>query len=292
MGEGQETTGVAPLARSLEEALPGSLVFVDRRGDVIPPRRARLQAALASGTRAGLGTVMVIVCASLFGWVGAVVGSAYLTFGLWNLVEGRRAARAWRLLASDPAAAEAILLPLARGRWRPEWIRAGAHAALGHVAAMRGDAESALSHYRAAVASHARTGGAKRVHGLIARHGEVFALVNLGRVGEARATLNALGPLPTGDYLRFQRWACELYVCFGEGRHDIDPDDLHARSLAALRLSSGGTLVALCAWAHAAIGDHDQAAHLLAEAGERSDAELLTRTCPKLRAWMTAYGGG
>jgi hypothetical protein len=285
----ESSTALAPLARTLEEALPGSMVFVNGRGDVISPANARMRQLLGYSSSAAVGAFLVGFCTSLFGWEGAAASSAYLAYGLWNLREGRRAARAWRLIAGNPTQAEAILSPLSRGRWRPSWVRAGAHAALAHLAVLRGDDESALTHYRAALAAYARGANGGRAQARTARHGEIFALVNLGRVGEARATLNALGPLPAGNYLRFQRWSCELYVCFAEGQHAIDADELHQRSRAALRLSSGGALIALCAWAHAHLGDHDQAAHLLAEARERADSAQIARRTPKLDAWMTSY---
>lgn len=283
------TTALLPPARSLEEALPGSLVFLNHRGNVIPPRRARLQQAVAYSSRAVMGTLVVGFCVSLFGWAGALFSSAYLVFGFWNLREGLRASRAWRLMASDPAQAESLLESLTRGRWRASWVRARAHAGLAQAAILRGDAAAALEHYRAAALYHDKSDQRGGAHARIARHGQVFALVNLGRVAEARAVLSALGPVPSGDYLRIQRWTCELYVCFAEGAHAIEPDELHQRSRAALRLSAGGMLVALCAWAHAQYGDHDQAAHLLAEVGERANPDQLAAFCPRLDHWMTAY---
>jgi len=278
----------APIARSLAEALPGSMVFVDGRGQVVSPGRARLQAALGYSTRAVIGALLVGYCGALFGWAGAAAGSVYLGYGLWNLHEWSRTMRAWRILVSDPAQAQTILTRLTRGRWRPGWVRAGAHAGLAEIAVRRGDAASALAHYRAALAVYRKTMGGGRVHARAARHGEVIALCNLGRVNEARAAFAALGPLPGGDYLRLSWWMCELYVCLVEGGHAIDPNDLHERSRAALGLSSGGALVALCAWAHAVIGHDDQAEHLLAEARERSDEAELARRFPHLHTWMLA----
>src|SRR4029077_16918505 len=125
------------------------------------------------------GAFLVGFCTSLFGWAGAAASSAYLAYGLWNLHEGRRAARAGRRIAGSPAQAEAILSPLARGRWHPSWVRAGAHAALAHLAVLRGDDESALTHYRAALAGYARGAHGGRALARTARHGEIFALVNL-----------------------------------------------------------------------------------------------------------------
>src|SRR5215831_17751262 len=118
---------MAPVARSLEEALPGSVVFLNGRGDVISPARARWQLAAAASSRAALGLLVVGFCSSLFGWAGAAAGSAYLAFGMWNLREGLRAARAWRLIATDPSQAETQLAALARGHWRVSWVRARAH---------------------------------------------------------------------------------------------------------------------------------------------------------------------
>jgi tetratricopeptide (TPR) repeat protein len=288
---GSATTAVTPVARSLEEAVPGSMMFVNDRGDVISSRRVRWQMAAAGFYHAAIGALLVGFGVSLFGWAGSAAGSAYLAFGLWNLRERLRAARAARLIAIDPSRAETQLAALARGRWRVSRVRAYAYFGLAHVAMRRGDAAAALEHYRTAIVYYAKSDDEAGVHAQFARHGQVIALVNLDRVADARAALAALGPLPSGNALRIHRWMSELYVCFGEGFHALGPDDLHERSREALRLSSAGMLVALCAWAHAQRGDHDQARHLVAEVGERADLAQLPLVCPKLHAWMTAYAG-
>jgi hypothetical protein len=119
---------------------------------------------------------------------------------------------------------------------------------------------------------------------------EVTTLVNLGRTGEARQRLEQLrGHLPDGNYLRLQFWVAELYVCFAEGEHRFDADQLHERARTALGITGAASLLGLCAWAHYTSGDHDQAWHLLSEALDRRPGQLIDRLLPKLHAWMEAH---
>jgi hypothetical protein len=73
-----------------------------------------------------------------------------------------------------------------------------------------------------------------------------------------------------------------------EGHCPLSEDDIHARAIVALRITTAGPLIALLAWAHRENGDDDQAWHLLREAYDREHTPGLTAAQPRLWAWMEA----
>jgi hypothetical protein len=187
--------------------------------------------------------------------------------------------------------AEALLGEVGKSWPRPKSARALIEQNLAAIAGRRGDFEGALTHQRAAMQLYARAG--RRGRSAMARlveYAEITTLVNLGRVGEARHRLDErLANPPRGNYLKLQAWVAELYVCLAEGEHRLDGDQLHERARSALQITGAAALLGLCAWAHYQIGDPDQGAHLLAEAFDRRDGQLIERLLPKLHTWMEEH---
>src|SRR5690606_37320985 len=124
------------------------------------------------------------------------------------------------------------------------------------------------------------------VQARVARYSEVYLLVNVGRLDEARAKLEELGPVPEGEYYRISHWGAELYLALAEGTHTIDEDELHRRAKDALAITSAAGLLGLLAWAFDQQGDGEMAALLLDEARDRHPGQKLSGPMPLLEAWM------
>lgn len=281
------------LASSLENAQPRTFVHIDARGQVRSPARYRAIEAASYGAVGGVVLGVTVVYGALLGMPGVAVGAAVgLWFG-WLLRRGRLLQKATLLLAHDRLDEAEVLLNRVLTSWpRPRALRALAEQNLGAVCARRGDFEGALTHQRAAMSIYA-TSSRRRRNSPMARlveYAEVSTLVNLGRVGEARQRLEQRRDhVPPGNYLKLQFWVAELYVCLAEGEHRLTADDLHERARTALGITGAAALLGLCAWAHAASGDTDQAWHLLRESLDRRHGQLIDRLLPKLHAWMEAH---
>ncbi len=291
------------LARSLESAKPGTLVYIDRQGQVRSPRRYRLLEAISYGAVSGLVASTTAIYGALLGLPGVLFG---LGLGLWFGLAVRRRillGRASLLITHERFdEAEALLLKLRTSFRAPAAARALAEQNLGAIAARRGDFAGALERQRAALKLYARgglwggggVGGGKNkaprsAMAALAGLSEIMTLVNLDRTGEAQARLDQLRPaVPSGNYLQLQLWTTELYVAFSQGQHAFDDDALHLRARTALQVTAASALLGLLAWAHARAGDPDQALHLLSEALDRRSGQLIDRLMPKLHRWMEA----
>ena len=274
------------LADSIEVARRGQLLHVDERGHVRSPARYRLLTALAYGYSGALATLGATFCAGVFGpaW-GAAAAVLFGGSFVVGVHRRRQTTRAAGLIAEGRLVeAEATCRELLSSRLSSRELRAGAHQNLAVVASRRGDFEEALVHTRAAI--RLRHSALRRSVQLeLLAYLELMLLVNLGRVGEARARLTARGAIPDGDYLRMLHWTADLAVQFAEGRVALDEEDLWERGRAALRITGAANLLALCAWAYARQGEAEMAVHLLAEAADRADVETAIGF-PRLWAWV------
>jgi hypothetical protein len=292
---GQALVKVAPvprlvLAKDLAAATPRSFVHIDRHGQVRSPARFRAIEAASYGLLAAITLSVTITYGMAFGAPGLIFGAAIaLLFGR-AIRRARRLQAAARLIINDRVEeAEVILGDLLRSRRLPRRLRALAEQNLAACHLRRGRFDEALVHQRLAIGHHARW-GRHSPFARIVQYGELLTLVNLGRVAEARALFGQRHPtVPDGDYLRVHHWIAELYVCFAEGGHAIDQDELHARARTALGITSAAALLALLAWAHHVAGDVDQAWHLLRESVDRRDGMPIERTMPRLHAWIEAH---
>jgi tetratricopeptide (TPR) repeat protein len=282
--------GSAPelrLARSLEDAGRGTFVHIDGSGQVRSPARYRAMTGMAYGLSGAVVVAATAFYVSAFGPLGALVG---LVFGgaYWlGLSRGRRMTRAAALIQADRLEeAEALCNQTLGGRLVPRRLRAVAHQNLAAVAARRGDFEGALGEVRKAIKLR-HSSLRKSVYLDVLAYVEIALLVNLGRVGEARARLDSRGKAPDGNYLRVQHWTVDLYVQFAEGRLAIEEDALWERSQAALQITGAAQLLALCSWGYAQLRDEDMSNHLLEQAIDRAEANLAQRV-PTLWAWVQA----
>lgn len=278
------------MARSLAEARPKTFVHVDAQGNVRSPARYRALQAASYGAAGAIVTGVTVVYGALLGVPGVAIGLGLGAYVGWHIRRGFRLQKATRLLVHDRLdEAEALLRDVLSGFRVPRSVRALAEQNLASVYVRRGDYEEALKHQRAAMTLYAR----RRKRSLFSHtvdYAEITTLVNLGRVGEARQRLEQKhGVVPAGDYLRLQYWTAELYVCLAEGEHRLPPDELHERAKTALGITGATALLGLASWAHAQLGDRDQAWHLLREAYDRQSGSGLPRALPRLWEWMEAH---
>jgi hypothetical protein len=273
------------LARTLEEAGPGTLVYLDGEGQVRSPTHARAMSALSYGAAGAIVAAATAFYLAAFGPLGALAGVA-LGGALWLRVSrNKRMVRAVTLIQADQLdEAEVLCRRTLSGRLVPRQLRAVAHQNLSAIATRRGDFETALGELRKAI--RLRHSVLRRSVMLdVLAYLEIALLVNLGRVGEARARLDGRGAAPEGNYLRVQHWTADLYVQFAEGRLALDEDQLWERSHAALQITGAAQLLALCAWGYAERRDAEMSSHLLEQAVDRAE-QGMDKRAPLLWRWV------
>jgi tetratricopeptide (TPR) repeat protein len=279
------------LARNLEEAPRGSLVYVDRKGKVRSPARYRALMATSYGLLVATVGGASALWISMIGVVpGLALGLGFTGWAAWMLRSNFQLRTGMQLLLSERMD-EAIphFERASRARFTPGVSKALAMQNLGAAYAWKGELETALRYQRRAIKQYGRSRSGKRLHAKLVRYAEISTLANLDRAEDARQRFESL-PVPgdDSDYLRVLHWGAELQVCMAEGHCPLSEDDIHARAIVALRITTAGPLIALLAWAHRENGDDDQAWHLLREAYDREHTPGLTAAQPRLWAWMEA----
>jgi hypothetical protein len=270
----------------VERPHPGRF-WIDANGQAISPARARFQMALHYFFY-GVGGVFLVGMGTMAGGVlGGVLGAGAAAAMIathdrpWVF-----RARLYRLLGAERHDdAEALCRRLLARRRASPLMRSLGHRGLAYLRLRVGDFAGALEEYRSAVELReswpADFGPFERAT-LV--YGEVLALVNLGRVAEARTRL-ATVPMPRRDYLRIQHWIADLFVQLGEGRVSIPEEELWQRARTGLAVLASGALVPLCGWAFEQLGDREMAEHLREVALDRG-ARGLERAAPALHRWL------
>jgi hypothetical protein len=276
------------LPERIEEVHPRALLYVDRAGNVRRPTalaRARAQ-LLANGTwwaplagglaYFGLGSAGLPLLVA--GFVGGVVMKLrtdvwrQLNVAAWLRAQGNlERARMTATTARDSGVAS-------------RRQRSFAERLLANIAAVDGRHADQLAH-AAAARKLGRPTDRPALWALLAAE-ETIALVNLGRVAEARARLAEVHS-SDGDLVRLVGWVAELYVCHAEGKHTLLPAELEERVRGAMPVPTAAALLALCAWGYERLGDVARAQELLREAFKRSAEAYFDRKLPRLHAWMT-----
>ncbi|MBK7535501.1 MAG: hypothetical protein IPI49_09085 [Myxococcales bacterium] len=272
------------IARSLDRARKGQLLYVGNDGEVRSPEALRTRNVVAYGLVGGVTASGVVLAAMTF----PPIIPLYLALG------GRFAASAHairRLNESsaalgrgEPEAARLSAEPVARAWWLPRHVRALAEIRVAAALALEGNAEAALTRLRQGRAKLA----AKSVQQRSSRFTEVHLLTQLGRLDEARATLHELGDVPTGEVLRVAHWLAELHLACAEGKHTLTEPELHERARKGLAMTAGRDLLQLCAWGYAQLGDREQVEFLLGEALDREGSSQLEITMPSLARWLAS----
>ena len=279
-------SGRLPVARSLSEATPRTLVSLDSRGQVRSPVRRAVERGAAYGAL-GLMASMTLVSASLGDPLGMTIGLTATAMWAHGVVVARWLERASSLMIHGHLdQSETLLRRCLQPPWGSHSVRAHAHLRLAGVATRRGDHHSALADSQAAIALFEEERPRQVQFLQVARYQEIRSLVSAGRLADARVKLEEMGAVPGGDYLRMQHHVSELYVALADGRMPFADQPLWERTHMALQLSAAAPLLALCAWGYFKLGEIDMAWHLLQTAYDRVDGEPLDKMMPLLWRWM------
>jgi tetratricopeptide (TPR) repeat protein len=274
------------MAPSLEQATVRSLLYVDRRGQVRSPDEYRTANTLYYGAVAALVVGLDALAWLAYGTTGlGAAGVLTVLFGR-QLLATRRLQRAVSLMVAGRLdEAEAMLARVRRGFLIPTHFKARADQGLARVSMLRGRYDEALARQESALGLlEGRRSSTRRT----LEYARMVTLVNLRRTEEARRRLEELPRMLEGDYLRFVRAATELYIAFGEGRHELPAAYLREQADIALGIPTARALLGLLAWAEAEAGRRADAARLLAAAREREGDDLVRSAYPLLAAWMDA----
>jgi hypothetical protein len=262
------------IARRLNEAGKGQLVYVGRDGEVKDPDGVRNRQLAAYVVFGGIMAIGVSLAATslpvLIPFYAALCGRV-----VGHVRAVRRVNQASVALSNgDASGGRALAEPITRAWWAPGRVRA--------LAELRVAIAERLRHARARLSP-------RLVQYQFSYYTEINLLIALGRVKEARVVLDARGGVPTGEVLRFSHWLAEMHLGIAEGRLDIDDTELHERMRKGLSMTTGRELLLLCAWAYAQRGEHDEARFAWRHAMQREGVARIDVTMPRLVAWMTDY---
>lgn len=273
------------IARDLDKAGKGQLVYVGRDGEVKDPagvRNRQLAAYLAFGGITAAGVALAATSFPLLIPFYAALGSRFV--GTVRAVKRVNEASV-ALSNGDAAAGRALAEPVARAWWAPARVRALAELRVAIADALDGHGEQALERVR-----QARTRLSPRlIQYQFSYYTEINLLTALGRTKEARVVLDARGGVPAGEVLKLSYWIAEMHLGIAEGKLEIEDTELHDRMRKGLSMTAGRDLLLLCAWAYAQRGEHDDARFAWRQAMEREGSQRLEIAMPKLAAWMTEY---
>lgn len=271
------------IARSLDRARKGQLLYVGNDGEVRSPESLRARNVLAYGLIGGVTVSGIALAAMTFPPIiplYVVLGGRFAASA--NAIQRLNTASA-ALGRGDAKAALDAALPVAKAWWLPRHVRALADIRVAAALAIEGKAEEALARLRR---GRGQLSG-RSVQHRSSRFTEVHLLVQLGKLEEARAVLAELGAAPPGEVLKVAHWLAELHLACAEGKHQLDEQALHERARKGLAMTAGRDLLQLCAWGYAQLDDKEQVEFLLGEALDREGSSHLAVTMPSLHRWLT-----
>jgi len=273
------------IARDLDKAGKGQLVYVGRDGEVKDPagvRNRQLAVFVAFGGITAAGVALAAVSFPLLIPFYAALGSRFI--GQIRAVKRVNQASV-ALSNGDAATGRALAEPVARAWWAPGRVRALAELRVAIADALDGHGEQALERVR-----RARTRLSPRlIQYQFSYYTEINLLTALGRTKEAHVVLDARGEVPAGEVLRLSYWIAQMHLGIADGKLGLDDTELHDRMRKGLAMTAGRDLLLLCAWAYAQRGEHDEAQFAWRHAMQREGSQRLDVAMPKLAAWMTEY---
>jgi len=273
------------IARDLDKAGKGQLVYVGRDGEVKDPasvRNRQLAVFVAFGGITVAGVALAAVSFPLLIPFYAALGSRFI--GQIRAVKRVNQASV-ALSNGDSAAGRALAEPVARAWWAPGRVRALAELRVAIADALDGHGEQALDRVRRARARLSP----RLIQYQFSYYTEINLLTALGRTKEAQIVLDSRGEVPAGEVLRLSYWIAQMHLGITEGKLEIDDTELHDRMRKGLAMTAGRDLLLLCAWAYAQRGEHDEARFAWRHAMEREGSQRLDVAMPKLAAWMVEY---
>ena len=276
------------IARDLDKAGKGQLVYVGRDGEVKNPSDVRNRQVIAYVAFGGITAAGVALAASSF----PLLIPFYLLLGgrfIGTVRAVRRVNEASVALSNgDAATGRELAEPVSRSWWAPGRVRALAELRVAIADALDGRGEQALDRVR-----HARAKLSPRlIQHQFSYYTEINLLTALGRLKEARNVLEARGGVPHGEVLKLSYWIAQMHLMVAEGtikETDLDETELHDRMRKGLSMTAGRDLLLLCAWAHAYRTEHDDARFSWRQAMDREGSQRLEIAMPKLAEWMTTY---
>jgi len=277
------------IARDLDKAGKGQLVYVGRDGEVRDPagvRNKQVAAYIAFGGITAAGVALAAASFPVLIPLYAVLGGRFL--GTINAVKKVNQASV-ALSNGDAATGRALAEPVTRAWWVPGRVRALAELRVAIADALDGHGEVALEKVRKARVKLSP----RLVQHQFSYYTEINLLSALGRTKEARNLLESRGPIPTGEVLRLSYWIAQMHLWVAEGvapkLDKFDDTELHDRMRKGLSMTAGRDLLLLCAWVYAQRGEHDDARFVYRQAMDREGSQRLEVAMPKLAEWMTAY---
>jgi hypothetical protein len=288
----KEPVALVPLrpmiARDLDRAGKGQLVYVGRDGEVKDPAGVRNRQIAAYVAFGGITAAGVALAASSF----PLLIPFYLVLGgrfVGTVRAVKRVNEASVALSNgDATAGRALAEPVSRAWWAPGRVRALAELRVAIADALDGKGEQALERVRRARAKLSP----RLIQHQFSYYTEINLLIALGRAKEARHILESRGGIPAGEVLRLSYWIAQMHLGLAEGSIPtavIDESELHDRMRKGLSMTAGRDLLLLCAWLHAQRGDHDEAKFAWRQAMEREGSQRLEIAMPRLAAWMVEY---
>jgi hypothetical protein len=273
------------IARDLDKAGKGQLVYVGRDGEVRDPagvRNRQFAVFLAFGGLTMAGVALAAASFPLLIPFYAALGSRFI--GQVRAVKRVNQASV-ALSNGDSATGRALAEPVARAWWAPSRVRALAELRVAIADALDGHGEQALDRVRRARAKLSP----RLIQYQFSYYTEINLLTALGRTKEARVMLDARGGVPAGEVLRLSYWIAEMHLGIAEGKLELDDTELHDRMRKGLAMTAGRDLLLLCAWAYAQRDEHDEARFAWRHAMEREGSQRLEVAMPKLAAWIAEY---
>lgn len=273
------------IARDLDKAGKGQLVYVGRDGEVKDPAGVRSRQMAAYLAFGGITAAGVALAASSF----PLLIPFYLALG-GRFIGTVRAVKkvneaSVALSNGDALAGRALAEPVSRAWWAPGRVRALAELRVAIADALDGKGEQALDRVRKARSKLSP----RLIQHQFSYYTEINLLTSLGRTKEARIILDARGGVPQGEVLKLSYWIAEMHLGIAEGKLEIEESELYDRMRKGLSMTAGRDLLLLCAWAYAARGDHDEAKFAWRQARDREGSHRLDIAMPKLAEWMAAY---
>lgn len=279
------------IARDLDKAGKGQLVYVGRDGEVKDPKGVRNRQVAAYVAFGGITVAGVALAATAF----PLLIPFYLALG-GRFIGTVRAVQkvneaSVALSNGDSLEGRALAEPVAKAWWAPGRVRALAELRVAIADALEGKGEAALERVR-----RARSKLSPRlIQHQFSYYTEINLLTALGRTKEARVVLDARGPIPTGEVLKLSYWIAQMHLFVAEGNapttgpNALEDAELYDRMRKGLSMTAGRDLLLLCAWVYAQRGEHDEAAFAWKQAKDREGSQRLEVAMPKLAEWMKAY---
>ena len=277
------------IARDLDKAGKGQLVYVGRDGEVRDPSGVRNRQYAAYLAFGGITTAGVALAATSF----PLLIPFYVLLGgrfLGTIRAVKRVNEASVALSNgDSVEGRALAEPVARAWWAPGRVRALAELRVAIADALDGKGELALEKVRKARGKLSP----RLVQHQFSYYTEINLLSALGRTKEARNLLDSRGPVPTGEVLKLSYWIAQMHLWVAEGEppkpEKLDEQELDDRRRKGLSMTAGRDLLLLCSWIYAQRGEHDDAQFSWRQATDREGSMRLEVAMPKLAEWMTAY---